>query len=292
MSRVVLDLETLGFLARPHQGENPNGEKPTSICEIAAIDISILAAACDLVRGDSTVNISSLDPSWSILSLDPYASHSRWRDNPIFLDSPLCYAGDCRPWEGAQITPLSLDFLQLSSETLFSRPRTHHDLIGGFYRWFRDGCEIESLYREGRNDISPRFLSCIRDYRRRFGPQREIFGYNIRFDFEHGSAALERANIDGTIPFEMHDQHTLFVDRLESFGEIKKTPEGKASLTEALEFVGLPDEPMPHLAIVGAMLESELQWRLCGQTLLPQLEKYPLPPRLSIYASIRRDRRY
>jgi len=98
---------------------------------------------------------------------------------------------------------------------------------------------------------------------------RTLCGENIAFDINFLREALLSSGHDKKSVYQLIgirglDIHTTSYDNHEK-NNLKipmKHERSALSLDETLKYVGLPSEPKPHNALIGAILEAEARWRL------------------------------
>ena len=111
---------------------------------------------------------------------------------------------------------------------------------------------------------------------------KTLGGHNTGFDAGMLRVAFGSARLKWPFGFRLIDMHALAYGHMKSRGHtiplIHDTSAISANTVH--EYVGLPREPEPHNALVGAKMEAEAMSRLLhGKSLLPEFRKYPLPPK-------------
>lgn len=157
----------------------------------------------------------------------------------------------CRIFEGAEIDPVALEINGYSkSELLDSTRESLEELIISFIDWLN---EIED---------------------------RTIAGHNVDFDLAFLNESTKRYNIDFTFGFRKVDQHSLmYSHHLKSNNKIPlQNNVSNLNGNRIMNYVGLPQEPKPHLGINGAKFEAEAMSRLIfGKGLLEEFNEYEIP---------------
>ena len=114
-------------------------------------------------------------------------------------------------------------------------------------------------------------------------PERTLAGQNVSFDRDFLRAAAERArHTNWPFAHRTIDTHTLCFMHMVKRGIAPPIdPEHRRSalnLDAVLNYCGIPDEPMPHNALTGAMSHAEVISRLLyDKKLLPVFDQYPIP---------------
>ena len=107
-----------------------------------------------------------------------------------------------------------------------------------------------------------------------------LAGENPSFDRDFLRAAFDRCGIRASLGYRTLDLHTLcyahhLLRRLVPPLKYNRT---NISADTCLVYVGLPAEPKPHHALVGAKMEAEAFSRLLlGKGLLAEFAPYPVP---------------
>jgi len=163
---------------------------------------------------------------------------------------------ECRIWQGAEVDQEALDVNGFTSEQVTDpQKQSVEQLAKNFLDW----------------------ISSVKDH--------TMSGHNVWFDMGFLRDSIERAKIKG------YELRTRFASRnidLHSETYTNHLKRGipiplknnRTNITSdyAFQYVGLPSEPKPHLALTGAKMEAEALSRLIyGKNLLPEFEKYPIP---------------
>lgn len=104
-------------------------------------------------------------------------------------------------------------------------------------------------------------------------------GHNPSFDIEFITDSIDRFNIEWSLPRRTIDLHSVCYCHMLSKGLKPPLKHQKSFLNSdnVMEYVGLPAEPKPHIALNGALWEAEAFSRLIyGKSLLPQFAQYPV----------------
>jgi DNA polymerase III epsilon subunit-like protein len=106
-----------------------------------------------------------------------------------------------------------------------------------------------------------------------------IAGQYIPADIAYLQAACARAGIEYFFPRHFIDLHSIsYAEHLKKGIPIPmNNTKPSIRLDDTLKYLGLPEEPKPHIAINGARLETEAFSRLIhGKQLLEEYKQYPL----------------
>ncbi len=179
--------------------------------------------------------------------------HSILSIGAIDLEDPTNqFYDECRVWEGAKIDPAALAVNGFSEEEArSSEKKDEGELIRAFIAWATD--------KPGN---------------------RTLAAQNVMFDYEIVRAACARAHVDFPFAKRTIDTHTLAWGHMRAH-DVEPPLENKhsaLSMTAVLAYCGLPEEPKPHNALIGALLHAEIVSRLAyNQPLLPDYRSYPIP---------------
>ncbi len=111
---------------------------------------------------------------------------------------------------------------------------------------------------------------------------RTLAGQNVSFDRDYLKAACEREGLAWDLAHRTIDTHTLCYMHMVKSG---LTPPIDAehrrsalNMDVILNYCGIPEEPMPHNALTGALCHAEMISRLLNdKKLLPEFEQYDIP---------------
>lgn len=160
---------------------------------------------------------------------------------------------ECRIWDGAHIMEGAREVHGMSDEEITDpNKQSEAELIEKFFTW------TESL------------------------EDKTLGGQNVSFDRDFVKAAAERAGLNYNFAYRTVDSHSLaWMHMIKRGEEPPIDPEHKRSalnLDAVLNYCGIPEEPMPHNALTGAISHTEVIHRLLyGKKLLPEFEQYDLP---------------
>lgn len=182
--------------------------------------------------------------------LDP-RKHSILSIGAVELEHPdRQFYAECRMWEGASIMT---DALAVNGFTRgeCTDPRKHslEEFMQLFLHWVEQ-CEDKTLA-----------------------------GHNVSFDRDFLNDSFARSHIGWHFSYRTLDLHSMaYMDAVRRGIEIPhKNERVELSLDTILKYVGLPEEPKPHIGINGAKYEAEAFSRLLyDRNLLPEFSQYPL----------------
>lgn len=163
------------------------------------------------------------------------------------------YYGECRIWDGAHIMDGALE-------------------VNGFTE-----AQITDPNKQSEAELVTDFLA----WTEQLG-DRTLAGQNVSFDRDALQAAAERAGINWTLAYRTLDTHTMcWMHLVKSGREPVIDQEHKRSgmsLDFILKYCGIPEEPQPHNALIGALCHAEVISRLLyDKKLLPEFEHLPIP---------------
>ena len=159
---------------------------------------------------------------------------------------------ECRIWDGAHVMPEALAVCGFTdSEICDPKKQSEADLIRAFLHWSDSFAE------------------------------RTLAGQNVSFDRDFLKYAAERAGpTEWPFAYRTIDTHTLCHMHMINKG-IQPPVANKRSaldLDAVLIYCGIPEEPVPHNALTGALSHAEVISRLLyGRKLLPEFAQYEIP---------------
>lgn len=182
--------------------------------------------------------------------LDPH-KHSILSIGAVELEHPdRQFYGECRMWEGASIMTDAL-------------------AVNGFTRQ-----ECTDPRKHSIEELMQMFLHWIEQC-----GDKTLAGHNVSFDRDFINDSFARAHIGWHFPYRTLDLHSMaYMDAMRRGIAIPhKNDRTDFSLDAILKYVGLPEEPKPHIGINGAKYEAEAFSRLLyGKNLLPEFLSYPI----------------
>ena len=161
-----------------------------------------------------------------------------------------------------------------------------------FYREPRiwDGAEInpDSLAINGftpeqcTDPTKPSLNSVMHEFYEWLDPieERTLVGQNTSFDRDFLNDSFGRAGISWHFSYRTIDLHSIaYADHIMRGIEVPQEKKRTGlDLSAILAYVGIPEEPKPHNALMGAKVEAEAMSRiLYGKNLLPEFKQYPVP---------------
>ena len=168
-----------------------------------------------------------------------------------FLHPERRFYEECRIWDGAII----------SDEAL---------AINGYTRE-----QVTDPNKQSVEELLRRFVTWVEE-----SEGHTVMGQNPIFDLSFLDESAERYHIQLPFPHRSLDQHSICFAHMIARGITPPTIKKHSGLNSDLimEYVGIPSEPKPHIAINGALYEAEAFSRLLyGKNLLPEFAEYPVP---------------
>lgn len=160
------------------------------------------------------------------------------------------FYGECKLPEGIEIDSGALNYNGVKLEEINSYQMEQKELLEKFLNW----------------------MTSIEDI--------TVCGINVYFDVYFIEAACKRFGFKCPISKRQVELHTLtYSDHLRR-GMKPPIKNGKTDIDSnfTMRYVGIPAEPMPHIAINGAKWEAEAFSRLIlGKNLLAEFLQYPVP---------------
>lgn len=166
-------------------------------------------------------------------------------------DKEKRFYGECRVWDGSHFSSETAEFLQMTEEQ-FNDPnkQTEGELVQKFILW------IESA------------------------EDRTLLGQNVSFDRDFLKAALFRIHHEWPLAYRTVDVHSLVVMHMTKRGlEVPiKNHRSSMDLDAILVYCGIPNEPVPHNALTGALSHAEVAYRLLyNKKFLPEFNQFEIP---------------
>ena len=146
-----------------------------------------------------------------------------------------------------------------------------------------NGFTVESLHSKNKQTLESllqKFFTWIETM-----PDRDLAAMNAQFDYTCLKEEAIRTNLKNPLGSRTIDLHALcYTKMMEHKYDIPRSKEGESHLTtkRILAYVGLPEEPKPHIAITGARIETEAFSRLIyGKNALKEYHNFEIPPYLT-----------
>ncbi len=163
------------------------------------------------------------------------------------------FYGECRVWDGAHVSDEALG-------------------VNGFTKE-----EIVDPSKKSEAELITEFL----EWSQHLG-DRTITGQNPSFDRDFLREAAERAGLSWDLAHRTIDTHSLAYMHIIKRGlPAPLDPQHRRStldLDAILNYCGIPEEPMPHNALTGALSHAEVASRLLfDRKLLPEFDQYAIP---------------
>lgn len=173
-----------------------------------------------------------------------------------FGDPQNQFYEECRIWDGAEIAQEALQINGFTEEQLHdSHKPSLAEIMRHFIAWAK-GVSADVTFA----------------------------GENVFFDHDFLRASAERSEVEWIFTTRIVDLHSVSFAHHLKRGIMPPIKDRKTalSLDKTLVYVGIPEEPKPHIAINGAKLEAEAFSRLLyGKPLFAEYERYPVPAHLS-----------
>lgn len=167
-----------------------------------------------------------------------------------FSDPSRRFYEECRIWDGAHVDSDAMAVNGFTKEQITDqKKKTDREVVLNFLEWINESKE------------------------------KTIAGHNPSFDRDFLQATAYRYHIDWPLAHRTIDLHSICYFDMIRKGITPPTLHGHSALNldAVLKYVGIPDEPKPHNALTGALVETESFARLFfGKTLLSEFAKYPI----------------
>ncbi len=160
---------------------------------------------------------------------------------------------ECRIWEGAHIMDGALEVNGFTEAQITDPEKlSEAEAVNAFLKWAHDL------------------------------PDRTLAGQNPSFDRDMIKAAATRAHQNWNLAYRTVDSHSLCYMHMVKAGVTppfdKQHQRSALDLDAILNYCGIPEEPKPHNALIGAMCHAEVIARLLyDEKLLPEFEAYAIP---------------
>ncbi len=158
---------------------------------------------------------------------------------------------ECQIFAGARIEPKALEINGMTDKELYDTTRpTEAEIVKEFIEWMTQTSD------------------------------HTVAGQNCAFDVAFIIAAAERAGVAISLAHRVIDLHSITYFHMIERGITPPLAHGRTDLDsdKIMQYVGIPAEPKPHIAINGAKWEAEAFSRLFHQkSLFPEFEQYKIP---------------
>ncbi len=159
---------------------------------------------------------------------------------------------ECRTWDGAEAMPEALRVNGYTEEQIRDpNKKSLEEIMRAFIAWAKSAA----------NDTT-------------------FAGENVFFDHDFLKASALRYSLVWPFSYKIVDLHSVSFAHHLKRGLVPPSKNGKTilSLDRTLVYVGMPEEPKPHIAINGAKLEAEAFSRLLhGKPFFEEYRQYPIP---------------
>ncbi|MES2223417.1 MAG: 3'-5' exonuclease [Patescibacteria group bacterium] len=135
--------------------------------------------------------------------------------------------------------------------------------------------ELYDKSKPSEADILKEFIVWMRNKK-----DHTFAGQNVSFDVAFIIAAAERAQTNVSIAHRVVDLHSITYFHMSRRGIVPPLAHGRTDLDsdKIMEYVGIPAEPKPHVAINGAKWEAEAFSRLFNEkSMFPELNSFKIP---------------
>ena len=160
---------------------------------------------------------------------------------------------ECRIWDGAHIEEEALAINGFTREQICdSKKKTDREVVTDFLAWLE---KIE---------------------------EKTLAGHNPSFDRDFLQETAHRYHLNWPLAHRTIDLHSICYFDMLRRGVKQPTTHGHSALNldAVLQYVGIPEEPKPHNALTGALVETEAFGRLFYEKpFLKEFFKYPVPKR-------------
>lgn len=158
---------------------------------------------------------------------------------------------ECRIWDGAHVEKEALEVNGFSQEQITDpKKKTDREVVIDFLAWLEN---IE---------------------------EKTLAGHNPSFDRDFLQATAYRYHINWPLAHRTIDLHSICYFDMLKRGVPRPNVHGHSALNldAVLRYVGIPEEPKPHNALTGALVETEAFGRLFYNKpfLLKEFSKYPV----------------
>ncbi len=158
---------------------------------------------------------------------------------------------ECRAFDGAHVAKEALSVNGFTEEQINdSSKKTEGEIVKDFLNW----------------------MSGVLDH--------TVAGQNPHFDTGFIIAASERVRLNFSIPKRIIDLHSVCVSHMLQRGIKPPISHNRSDLNsdKIMEYVGIPPESHPHIAINGARIEAEAFYRLFfGKNFYDSYKKFEVP---------------
>jgi DNA polymerase III epsilon subunit-like protein len=169
----------------------------------------------------------------------------------VFEEPSRQFFGECRAFEDAVIEPAALAVNGFSLEATRDPGKpTEAELVRSFLAWAADASN------------------------------QTLMAHNPHFDIGFLKTASRRAGEKYALPVRSLDLHSVCFAHMRMHQITPPSEAGKSTLSSdaVMQYCGIPEEPKPHIALNGALWETEAFSRLLdNKSLLSEFAGYPIP---------------
>jgi len=160
----------------------------------------------------------------------------------------------CRPWEGADYMDEAMEVNGFTWEEVNAFPKTLEEALEEFKKW----------------------SSAVGEH--------TLAGVSVgHLDLMFLESSFERYKLNFSLTHRTIDIHSLTYMHMVKSGVVPPVEKGRTAINSKaiMEYVGIPEEPKPHNALVGAKVSAEAMSRLLyGKNLLPEFKENAIPEHL------------
>ena len=168
-----------------------------------------------------------------------------------FIDPERQFYGECKLREGAHVMEEALE-------------------INGFTE-----DDINDPEKESEEFLLKSFMTWIEE-----SENHTLAGHNVHLDLYFLENGLHRAGMDSPLARRVMDLHSVCLFHMLMKGLEPPIKNGRSDLNSdtVMEYVGMPAEPRPHIALNGALWEAEAFSRLIeNEGIFEEFEDHPVP---------------
>lgn len=183
---------------------------------------------------------------------DPY-KHSIVSIGALYFTDPAKqFYAECKIWDGAHVMDEALAVNGFTKEQIIDpSKKTEGDITAEFFEWMKDS------------------------------PDHTTAGQNPSFDRDFLRLAAERAHhTNYPLAYRTIDVHSVCYLHMIERGITPPLKNKRSDLNSGkiMAYVGIPEEPKPHNALMGAKVAAEALSRLLyNKKLLPEFEQFEIP---------------
>jgi len=183
---------------------------------------------------------------------DPY-KHSIVSIGALDFTNPKKqFYAECKIWNGAHVMDEALEVNGFTREQIIDpKKKTEGEVTREFFEWLKGS------------------------------PDHTTAGQNPSFDRDFLRLAAERESIEYPLAYRTVDVHSVCYLHMIERGITPPVKNNRSDLNSGkiLNYIGIPEEPKPHNALMGAKVAAEALSRLLyGKKLLPEFMEFDIKP--------------